>query len=125
MSRGEGAPHRLKAAFVHELDGGPEQICQCAEFFVRRTAVPQLLFLADLKRAEKPLAYIPQPDYDHNTSRALPEGWVALFSMQTHTHVGYLLVSVWKSLKPSNMERAGLRRFGAARVIDGERVRDC
>lgn len=38
----------------------------------------------------------------------------------TQRPVGYLLVSVWKSLKPSNMDRAGLRRFGAARVMDAE-----
>lgn len=39
--------YRLKAAFVHELNGWTEKVCQCAQFLIHRATITQLLFLAN------------------------------------------------------------------------------
>lgn len=39
--------YRLKAAFVHELNGWTEKVCQRAQFLIHCATVTQLLFLAN------------------------------------------------------------------------------
>lgn len=89
------SPHRLKAPFVHELNRRTEEVCQGAQFLVHCT-VTQLLLLT-------------------NYNKNVPLGREAAGQKEAERiYLPHLLVSVWKSLKPSKMDRAGLLRFGTA-----------
>lgn len=80
---------------MHELNRRTEKVRQGAQLLVHR-AVTQLLFLTN---------------YNEN----VPLGRKAAGQKEAERiYPRHLLVSVWKSLKPSKMDRAGLLRFGTA-----------
>lgn len=84
---------------MHELNRRTEKVCQGAEFLIHCT-VTQLLFLAN---------------YNKNIHSCERQQGDSGEEAKRHD-LGDLLVSVWKSLKPSKMDRAGLLRFGTAKA---------
>lgn len=82
---------------MHELNRRTEKVCQGAQFLIHCT-VTKFLFLSN---------------YNKNI-HSCKKRKVTVEKEAKTGFLGDVLVSVWKSLKPSKMDRAGLLRFGTA-----------